>query len=195
MNLHFGLPIKCIDPHKELQIELVEETLRVAEEERSNATNPWAGRIDSSFKHNEYVNTVSDKCPLLEKWIYKQVNEYLNDLQLEQPYSFTKMDESWFNWSGKGMYQEFHIHPESDISGTFYVQTPPNCGNIIFNPPASAYNYHKLTHRSTVLEKSLHFEPMPARMILFPSYLEHMVQDNKNTEERISVAFNIKLID
>ena len=36
-------------------------------------------------------------------------------------------------------------------------------------------------------------EPKPGECILFPSHLEHWVEQNKSTEDRISISFNIGL--
>ena len=36
------------------------------------------------------------------------------------------------------------------------------------------------------------FPPIEGRVLVFPSYLSHQVQENKSDEDRISVSFNIK---
>ena len=40
-----------------------------------------------------------------------------------------------------------------------------------------------------------YFLPTEGRMLLFPSHLQHEVFENKSNEDRISVSFNINLID
>jgi len=194
-NLHFGIPIKLVDPDKDLADTLIAETLAAAQVERANVSKPWTGDIESTFKFNDYVNVVQEHCPNLKKFIYKCVNEFLADIEVSPAYNIINMDESWYNYSKPGMFQEFHIHPESDLSGIFYVTTPENSGNIIFNSPSSAYNYHKMTHRSNIVTPNVSYIPAPARLLLWPSYLEHMVEQNKSNDERISIAFNVKLIN
>lgn len=191
----FGIPLKVVDPTLDVREQLITETKVAAENNRENTINPWAGKMDATFRFDQHVNIVEEECPLLKEYLYGLINDFLYDLDLNYPYSFVKMDESWINYSRKGSYQEFHMHPESDISGIFYVTAPPNSGDLMFNSPASAYNYHKLTHRSNRMHASVTYKPYEGRTILFPSYLEHMVGLNDTDEERISIAFNVKLVE
>ena len=191
----FGVPVKVVDPTLDIREKLITETKQVAENNRDNVINPWAGRMEATFRFDEYVNVVEDECPLLREYLYSLVYEYLAELDLARPFSFIKMDESWINYSKPNYYQEFHMHPESDISGIFYVTAPANSGDLLFNSPSSAFNYHKLTHRSRRMHPNVTYQPYEGRTIMFPSYLEHMVGLNKSENERISIAFNVKLID
>ena len=142
---YFGIPVKLIDTDNQ---SIIDEAVQVAETQRQHTTNPWSSDIQSTFKFDEYVNVLKDQCPLLSKHIYRNIHQYLEELAVDPPYTLVNLDESWYNFSKPGMWQEFHMHPESDISGIFYVTAPKDSGNIIFNPPASAYNFHKLTHRA-----------------------------------------------
>jgi|TARA_B100001094_G_scaffold177055_1_gene171018 uncharacterized protein (TIGR02466 family) len=189
---YFGIPVKLVDTDNQ---DVINEAVQVAETQRSNTTNPWSSDIQSTFKFDEYINVLKDQCPLLSKHIYKHIHQYLAELAVDPPYTLVNLDESWYNYSQPGMWQEFHMHPESDISGIFYVTAPKDSGNIMFNPPASAYNFHKLTHRAKNMQPNIWFEPIVGRLLLWPSYLEHMVVKNKSNEERISIAFNVKLIN
>ena len=189
---YFGIPVKLVDTDNQ---SVIDEAVQVAETQRQHTTNPWSSDIQSTFKFDEYVNVLKDQCPLLSKHIYRNIHQYLEELAVDPPYTLVNLDESWYNFSKPGMWQEFHMHPESDISGIFYVTAPKDSGNIIFNPPASAYNFHKLTHRARNMQPNVWFEPVVGRMLLWPSYLEHMVVKNVSNEERISIAFNVKLVN
>lgn len=191
----FGIPIKVVDPTLDIREKILIETKAAAENNRENIINPWAGKMDATFRFDQYVNVLEDECPFVKDYVYGLVNEFLDELDLQHPYSFVRMDESWINYSKPGYYQEFHMHPESDISGILYVTAPENSGDLMFNSPAGAYNYHKLTHRSNRMHASVTYRPYEGRAILFPSYMEHMVGLNKSNDERISIAFNVKLID
>ena len=43
--------------------------------------------------------------------------------------------ECWFNINCKGDYNNKHVHPNSDFSGVFWLKTPKECGNIVFESP------------------------------------------------------------
>ena len=38
-----------------------------------------------------------------------------------------------------------------------------------------------------------HFNPTEGKILVFPAHLNHLVQENKSNEDRISVSFNIRL--
>jgi uncharacterized protein (TIGR02466 family) len=86
-----------------------------------------------------------------------------------------------------------HNHPNSVLSGVYYVKTPENCGGIFFSDardvahmfaPAvaelSPWTLQKVTYAAT-----------EGRMIIFPSWLRHGVESNLSDENRICISFNI----
>ena len=105
-------------------------------------------------------------------------------------------------WTNINKYKDsnmLHCHPNSIISGVYYVKTPKNCGNINFinsskdelqidwNKNKKAYNgynaYNSLEWFLPSIENGLY---------LFPSWLKHYVKPNMNKkEERISISFNL----
>lgn len=196
IEFKFGIPIKTIDISDDIKDAVLSETSEVANKHRSGElSNPWSSNILSTFSWDtEKVNVIADECPLLKRFVYSSINEFLNELQVTPQYRMINVDESWLNYSKKGMYQEFHMHPEADISGVFYIAGDSNSGDIQFTTPSPTHAYHGLTHRSSLLRPQATYSPLPGRLLLFPSYLEHMVMANKNEEERISIALNVKLI-
>ena len=107
--------------------------------------------------------------------------------------------ECWFNINSKGGYNAKHVHPNSDLSGVFWLKTPINCGNIVFGSPHNfssfmeMQSYTKEFKNNTGCDYSYFFNPTEGTMLIFPSSLEHEVQPNESDEDRISVSFNVKL--
>ena len=108
--------------------------------------------------------------------------------------------ECWFNINGTGDYNSKHVHPNSDFSGVFWLKTPRNCGNIVFESP---HNFSSYMEMQSYTEKFKHdsgfnyncvFKPTEGKMLIFPSSLEHSVEINESDKTRISVSFNIKLL-
>lgn len=103
----------------------------------------------------------------------------------------------WININKKDNYNVSHNHPNSIISGVFWVKTPENCGLLKFENPnnfvedvliqkvdkdlAKKYNY----------SDSFQFVPQEGTLVLFPSHLHHSVEPNQSDEDRISIAFNL----
>jgi uncharacterized protein (TIGR02466 family) len=110
-----------------------------------------------------------------------------------------KLSNMWININGERDYNVIHNHPNSLISGVFWVKTPENCGSLIFHSPHS-FTQHLLLHSvdSEIAKEqnyygSFTFEPKEGTIILFPSELLHGVEPNKSNQDRISIAFNLNL--
>ena len=85
-------------------------------------------------------------------------------------------NEFWFNSALPGESTGVHNHNgKAIISGVYYLQLPKNCGNIVF-----------VKDNKEKLEISV----KPKQLLLFPSGLDHFVQNNNGSKNRISVAFN-----
>ena len=87
----------------------------------------------------------------------------------------------------------------NNLSGVLWIKAPQNSGDIVFDSPNNFESflenksYNDDFKKSFSIDDSYHFYPTEGRMIVFPSHLQHHVQENKSNEDRISVAFNIRL--
>jgi uncharacterized protein (TIGR02466 family) len=108
----------------------------------------------------------------------------------------------WININQYGNYNDPHFHHGSILSGTFYVKTPENCGNINFENPIAPLMESYL-HYWHFKENEINYFPWLASnlifpckentMVIFPSWIEHSVDRNLNVnEDRISISFNSK---
>jgi len=140
--------------------------------------SPWEeSKISTSFFYNK-PNIFLNSTPLLKNYIIKHVKKF-TDIDFF-------IDESWANIGGAGGYQEKHEHLGSHISGTYYHNTNKKDGNIQF------YCNDKLLNQFYGKEmNSIKYEPEIGKIVLFPSYLTHIVQVNKTENLRTSIAFNI----
>lgn len=96
-----------------------------------------------------------------------------------------------------GNTQGIHIHPYANISGVYYVAAPPAAletggdgGKIHFYDPRPRANMNQIPRQITRRRVT----PIPGDMIIFPSWLEHSVSAFNGPGERISIAFNAKLM-
>ena len=101
----------------------------------------------------------------------------------------------WFNINLYKDINSFHRHGGADISGVYYIKTPNDCGNIIFEHPATdLFDYYFLNRPQELnaYNSSTWWMSAEVNMLyLFPGWLKHSVEANKNkTEERISISFN-----
>ena len=103
----------------------------------------------------------------------------------------------WINVNGKGAYNAPHDHSECLWSGTYYVSVPktnfPDSGAIEFMDPRTVQT--QSTGRSgSFLNSKMKFVPEAGSLVVFPSYLLHWVYPNEHESERVSIAFNMKLV-
>jgi uncharacterized protein (TIGR02466 family) len=105
-----------------------------------------------------------------------------------------KITQCWLNIYDSGMSQEIHHHPNSIMTGVYYVAAPKNCSKIMFHSP-----YADTMIRPPILEDdplnsmTSAYEPDPGDLIIFDSALRHSVPTNENLGERISISFNAQL--
>ena len=108
--------------------------------------------------------------------------------------------EGWKNINGPGDFNVKHNHPRSNLSGVLWIKTPKDSGNIVFESPHTFNRYQQLGmyteefKYNTRSYMSYYFTPKEGCMLIFPADLEHEVEKNKSSEDRISYSFNIKLI-
>ena len=126
------------------------------------------------------------KLDLLEKEIDIHLKEYCSKLGYNtRKYSMT----SWFTLSKKGNYSHIHHHSPADISGVYYYKTSEKDGDLFFESP----NPHLDSSRCYIKKYGNVWKhsPREGKILLFPSWLRHVVETNETDSERISLYFNI----
>ena len=99
----------------------------------------------------------------------------------------------WATILAKGALHKAHSHQNNFLSGVYYVRTQPGADTINFHDPRS----QTYVIRPPVVELSAEntdqvvVKVTNGTLLIFPSYLEHSVDDNMSEEERISISFNI----
>ena len=106
---------------------------------------------------------------------------------------------AWININKPGDYNIKHVHPTNHLSGVLWIKCLENSGDIVFDSPNNFESflenksYDDDFKKSNFSDECYHCYPTEGRMIVFPSHLQHHVQENKSNEDRISVSFNIRL--
>ena len=98
--------------------------------------------------------------------------------------------QSWLNWTYSNGYHHTHSHQNSIISGVFYINADKTVDNITFG---------RQKHRIVELypkqfndynSDEVDFKVTTGELLLFPSELQHRVNNTKGNNKRISLAFN-----
>jgi uncharacterized protein (TIGR02466 family) len=99
--------------------------------------------------------------------------------------------QSWLNYTETNQYHHKHAHPNSLVSGVFYINCHEKHDKIkFFN---DNYKTIKLEIKDWNIwnSESWWFSVKTGDVILFPSSLTHMVETKEGDNTRISLAFNV----
>jgi len=130
----------------------------------------------------------------LAQFIKNSVQESHKFCGLDGELEFTR---SWANINRKYSYHEQHHHCPNIWSGVYYVQATDNDATISFinsNLINSSWPYKAKKVYHTELNSTQTICKVQSGMLLvFPSYLNHKVDQHMSDNERISIAFNMDL--
>jgi uncharacterized protein (TIGR02466 family) len=157
-----------------------------------------------SYMHDNFLTSkdhyILNQVPKLKKWIHEEVNNYINE-------NFATLEELIFtqSWCLKhnDKYQKLaaHSHPNSIISGSYYVDAEEGAENLSFRKDyqSSSAPYIRWNVSPELLVGQPHawaWYKIPVktgRLILFPSQIMHEVVPEQITEHnrsRCVLAFN-----
>ena len=103
------------------------------------------------------------------------------------------MTDCWLNIMRRGGTHSFHLHPQSVVSGTYYVAVPRGSAALKFEDPRLASMMAAPPRRSGVrkqLRAHVEYPARPGHVVLFESWLRHEVPLARVSGERVSVSFN-----
>jgi uncharacterized protein (TIGR02466 family) len=131
----------------------------------------------------------------LTELIMGEVSQFMDWLHLKR--KGHQIVGMWANVTTKHHRHPLHIHPNSYISGVFYVRVPENAGNLVFSDPrAGARVFEPDYHLMTPHNCGVHAHtPIKGTMLLWPSWMPHGVEQSnvQEGEERIAIAFNVQM--
>ena len=104
-----------------------------------------------------------------------------------------RLDSLWVNILKPGGGHSGHIHPNSLISGTFYVEVPEGAGPLKLEDPRLPLMMAAPPRTADAPEEARPFvtlQPRPGTLFLWESWLRHEVPPGRSRAERISISFN-----
>jgi uncharacterized protein (TIGR02466 family) len=125
--------------------------------------------------------------------IHKNVLEVATFLRWDLHKFAINITTCWAIVNGKLASNSVHNHPNSILSGVYYLKAPESCGSIFFSDPrpASQMLIPPVTEFNLWTFPKVSYKPREGTMLLFPSWLLHGVEMNMSEEVRISLSFNI----
>ena len=149
--------------------------------------------------YNNEGNTTSNDNNILNNKSFKNLKEEL-DLRIQDYFKkvISSTDaitpyitQSWLNYTETNQYHHKHEHPNSLVSGVFYINCNEKFDKIKF------FNNKYQTIKPEIKDWNIWnsetwwFSVKTGDIILFPSSLTHMVETKQGDNTRISLAFNV----
>jgi tetratricopeptide (TPR) repeat protein len=97
----------------------------------------------------------------------------------------------WAVVTGKDGRQKAHLHPAGWLSGVYYVAAPRPDGAGRYRGPLILGALDPQAHGVDPPWQTREIEPVPGRLVLFPSYVPHATQPSGVEGARISIAFDV----
>ena len=146
--------------------EIIKGFSRLEDAADTKKTHFFDGRYENIYPSREAFAEIE---PLLEV-IFDCAQQIL---EKEQPLEIS----FWFNQMQPGHSTTLHTHDDGYelISGVYYLEVPEESGGILLHLP----------------EEVLNISPQAGVMLMFPPDLAHEVEQNRSTQSRLSMAFNI----
>ncbi len=128
-------------------------------------------------------------------FILPAIEQVMTDMNWDKIKQTAKINNMWAIINTGGSANLRHQHGNSTISGAYYVRAPINSGDIVFYDPrpAPVYSHPNVTNPNILNAQVNGVSPKEGALVLFPSYLDHSVNENKSAEERIVISFNIRI--
>lgn len=126
----------------------------------------------------------------LRDFIETKVSEYFTEVYKPKHKVGLKVTQSWTNYTEHGQYHHKHSHPNSFVSGVFYIQSDKEKDKIYFYRDGYQQIKFPPSEWNIWNSESWWFEVGTGDLVLFPSSLTHMVQIVESEQTRISLAFN-----
>ena len=132
----------------------------------------------------------------LVKRLDAHVARFADALEYDLDGRALEFDSLWDNILEPGGRHTAHIHPNSVISGTYYVALPKGAAGLKFEDPRLAQMMAAPRRKADASEGNRTFvevTPEPGTVLLWESYLRHEVPETRGRGERISISFNYRL--
>jgi len=138
---------------------------------------------------NSYV-LEENKFKILKKDLISLVEDYSNNV-LQYINFIPFITQSWINFTEETEYHHQHAHPNSIISGVFYMNADEKNDKIFFFKNDNTTIVPNVKEYNIWNSSSWWIPIKTGDVVLFPSSLQHMVETKKGTNTRTSLAFNV----
>jgi uncharacterized protein (TIGR02466 family) len=100
----------------------------------------------------------------------------------------------WANIREPGEALEVHAHSDSAIAVTYYIKAQDNCGDLVLFDTKDSIDWEQGKLNDNPILKTKRLKPVEGRLVFFPSYVLHTVEENKSNDLRVSLTCDLKKV-
>jgi len=138
-------------------------------------------------------NYILNEKPLanIKKELDLVVKDYFEKVISSTDSTIPYITQSWLNYTETNQYHHKHAHPNSLVSGVFYINCHEEHDKIKFFDDRYKTIKPEIKDWNLWNSESWWFPVKTGNIIMFPSSLTHMVETKEGNNTRISLAFNV----
>lgn len=162
----------------------------------TNAEQEFLNKVRSNIRNNVGNTTSSDTYILnnpelkdLKEYLESQVKKFCYEELMYLPAVTPYITQSWLNYTETKQFHHEHTHPNSIISGVFYISASDSDAIEFYKGGTEEFVIAVNTY-NTYNSRKWTFPVRTNDLILFPSNLSHSVAMQDREDTRISLAFN-----
>ena len=171
---------------KDIDVNKINESVnKILNKENSVIRSNVNGLQSSSYKRPNYDNIETMR--LFEDFIKPICDKIVGEWGIQTK---NKEISYWYNVNPQYSYNKEHYHPNSFLSGVFYLKAPPNSGKIVFvraqseidrmtNITSELSTYNVFINNNRINVENW-FVPDEKLLLLFPSHITHYVEQNNS---------------
>ena len=158
-----------------------------------NCSNQDPGVSKTNYKGWHSTTDMANKPEYqqLVKELLKMQEEIFDNEHLDRS---SRLGNMWANINPPGGMNQPHIHPNALFSGVYYIKSPVKSGRLKIYDPRPGVQFimpiRKPGNPGKDLWREANIDPVEGRIIMFPAWLWHAVEENQSNDIRISVSFN-----
>ena len=185
------MPIHPIFPQpvyfSKLERALTKEELKIVDEYKKK-THP----NDSNTTSNDNYILENKSLKNLKKDLHTKVMDYFDKVICTDNLITPHITQSWINYTKSDQFHHKHNHPNSLVSGIFYISADKKVDSVTFYKPHREETIKLNINKYNMFNStSFKFLVETGNILLFQSSLVHGVEKKKGPDTRISLSFNV----
>ena len=187
-----SIGVELLDPPSKVQDRMIDYVDKFYNKNKDYPGHCLTGDVveDSKLHHNPIFSWLNSQ-------VYNQVKKYLEDLGADISTLNIYATKAWPVVIKNGGGINYHKHQNSSLNAIYYLTTGGEGGQIQFQATHSELNFLPFNFKEPNINQfsftKCDYPPIPNRMLIFPSTLQHAVVPYIGDSPRYSISYDIMI--